>query len=476
MSHPKERGMFDIGLVGLGVMGSNFALNIADHGFSVAAYNRKEDKIKNLSQIKKDHHQIEMTQDFRSLCQMVRTPRAIVLLVPAGGPVDAVIENIVPHLDPGDMLIDSGNSHFTDTDRRIASLREKGLLFMGMGMSGGESGARHGPSLMPGGSKDGYERVRPILEAAAAHVGKTSCVAYMGPGSAGHYVKMVHNGIEYALMQLIAESYDLMKRGLGMSPYELHQVYHRWNQGILNSYLMEITAEIFQKMDERTGQPLIDLILDQARQKGTGEWTVADALHIQVPTLTIDSAVMMRHMSGYKKEREVAGQHLEGPSEAFKGERQSFIDQLENSLYCASIITYAQGMALLQKASETYGYNLNPETVARVWTGGCIIRAALLEEIQAAYQVDANLANLLVAPSMSKQVQIRQSDWRSVVCEGVYLGIPVPGLMSALAYWDAYRSSWLPANLVMAQRDFFGAHTYERVDEQGIFHTNWGSV
>ncbi len=475
MSHQKERGKSDIGLVGLGVMGSNFALNIADHGFSVAAYNRKEDKIRNLSQLKKEHHEIEMTQDFRVLCQMVRTPRTLVLLVPAGDPVDAVIESLVPLLEPGDLLIDSGNSHFTDTDRRIAALKEKGLLFMGMGMSGGESGARHGPSLMPGGSEVGYERVRPILTAAAAQVRGSSCVAYMGSGSAGHYVKMVHNGIEYALMQLIAESYDLMKRGLGLLPNELHQVYRRWNEGVLGSYLIEITAEIFQKTDEKTGQPLVDLILDQARQKGTGEWTVADALRIQVPTLTIDTAVMMRHMSGYKAEREVAGKHLQGPTQAFKGERQSFIDQLENGLYCASIVTYAQGMALLRKASETYGYNLNPETVARVWTGGCIIRAALLEEIQAAYRVNADLVNLLVAPSMNKQVQNRQSDWRSVVCEGVYLGIPIPGLMTALAYWDAYRSSWLPANLIMAQRDFFGAHTYERVDEQGIFHTNWSS-
>ncbi len=473
MSVDEENGSFDIGLVGLGTMGSNFALNVADHGFSVAGYNRKEDKIKYLAEIKKDHHKIAMTQDIAELCRMVRTPRAIVLLVPAGPPVDAVIENLLPHLSPGDLIIDSGNSHFTDTDRRTATLEEKGLLFIGMGMSGGESGARNGPSLMPGGNKEGYARVAPILEAAAAQVESGPCVAYMGPGSAGHYVKMVHNGIEYALMQLIAESYDLLKRGMGMQANALHKVYHRWNEGVLNSYLMEITAAIFARKDEDSGRPLIDMIADAARQKGTGEWTVADALVIQVPTLTIDTAVMMRHMSGYQEERKKAASLLLGPLPIIDTNQDVFIDQLENALYCAAIIVYAQGMALLKQASSTYQYDLHPADVARVWTGGCIIRAALLQEIQQAYQSDPELDNLLLAKVMHGQVQARQGDWRAVVRTGIEVGLPVPGLSSALAYWDAYRSGWLPANLIMAQRDYFGAHTYQRTDGPGIFHTKW---
>lgn len=463
----------DIGLIGLGVMGSNFALNVADHGFSVAGYNRKEDKIRQLSEIKSAHHKIETTQDIRSLCQMVRTPRAILLLVPSGPPVDAVIESLVPHMEAGDLIIDSGNSHFTDTDRRSKSLEKKGLLLMGMGMSGGESGARHGPSLMPGGPRKGYERVGNILEAAAARVDKSSCVAYLGPGSAGHYVKMVHNGIEYGLMQLISETYDLMKRGLGMGPDELHAVYDRWNKEELNSYLIEITSDIFLQKDDKTGQPLIDVILDEAKQKGTGEWTAWDALDLQVPTFNIDTAVMMRDMSAYKNQREKAGHMLKGPSPRFEGERNPIIRQIKNALYAGMIITYAQGLALLAKASKTYQYNLNLETVARIWRGGCIIRAALLEDIRSAHKSNPSLENLLFDGHLGQAVVAREAELRAVVCTGVALGLPMPGLMMALSYFDAFRSSWLPANLIMAQRDYFGAHTYERMDEEGTFHTKW---
>jgi 6-phosphogluconate dehydrogenase len=463
----------DIGLIGLGVMGSNFALNVADHGFSVAGYNRKEDKIRQLSEIKSAHHKIETTQDIRSLCQMVRTPRAILLLVPSGPPVDAVIESLVPHMEAGDLIIDSGNSHFTDTDRRSKSLEKKGLLLMGMGMSGGESGARHGPSLMPGGPRKGYERVGNILEAAAARVDKSSCVAYLGPGSAGHYVKMVHNGIEYGLMQLISETYDLMKRGLGMGPDELHAVYDRWNKEELNSYLIEITSDIFLQKDDKTGQPLIDVILDEAKQKGTGEWTAWDALDLQVPTFNIDTAVMMRDMSAYKNQREKAGHMLKGPSPRFEGERDPIIRQIKNALYAGMIITYAQGLALLAKASKTYQYNLNLETVARIWRGGCIIRAALLEDIRSAHKSNPSLENLLFDGHLGQAVVAREAELRAVVCTGVALGLPMPGLMMALSYFDAFRSSWLPANLIMAQRDYFGAHTYERMDEEGTFHTKW---
>ncbi|MGA9175900.1 MAG: NADP-dependent phosphogluconate dehydrogenase [Desulfobacterales bacterium] len=464
----------DIGLIGLGVMGSNFALNVADHGFSVAGYNRKEEKIRQLSEMKSAHHKIETTQDIRSLCQMVRTPRAILLLVPAGSPVDAVIESLVPHMEAGDLIIDSGNSHFTDTDRRSKSLEKKGLLFMGMGMSGGESGARHGPSLMPGGPRKGYERVGNILEAAAARVDKSSCVAYLGPGSAGHYVKMVHNGIEYGLMQLISETYDLMKRGLGMGPDELHAVYDRWNKEELNSYLIEITSDIFLQKDDKTGKPLIDVILDEAKQKGTGEWTAWDALDLQVPTFNIDTAVMMRDMSAYKNQREKAGHMLKGPSPRFEGERNPIIRQIKNALYAAMIITYAQGLALLAKASKTYQYNLNLETVARIWRGGCIIRAALLEDIRSAHKSNPSLENLLFDGHLGQAVAAREAELRAVVRTGVVLGLPMPGLMMALSYFDAFRSGWLPANLIMAQRDYFGAHTYERMDEEGTFHTKWG--
>jgi 6-phosphogluconate dehydrogenase len=464
----------DIGLIGLGVMGSNFALNVADHGFSVAGYNRKEEKIRQLSEMKSAHHKIETTQDIRSLCQMVRTPRAILLLVPAGSPVDAVIESLVPHMEAGDLIIDSGNSHFTDTDRRSKSLEKKGLLFMGMGMSGGESGARHGPSLMPGGPRKGYERVGNILEAAAARVDKSSCVAYLGPGSAGHYVKMVHNGIEYGLMQLISETYDLMKRGLGMGPDELYAVYDRWNKEELNSYLIEITSDIFLQKDDKTGKPLIDVILDEAKQKGTGEWTAWDALDLQVPTFNIDTAVMMRDMSAYKNQREKAGHMLKGPSPRFEGERNPIIRQIKNALYAAMIITYAQGLALLAKASKTYQYNLNLETVARIWRGGCIIRAALLEDIRSAHKSNPSLENLLFDGHLGQAVAAREAELRAVVRTGVVLGLPMPGLMMALSYFDAFRSGWLPANLIMAQRDYFGAHTYERMDEEGTFHTKWG--
>ena len=476
MSGQQLQGSCDIGLIGLGTMGSNFAMNVADHGFSVAGYNRKADKIKHLTGIKEDHHKIAMTQDLAELCRMVHSPRTLVLLVPAGKPVDAVIDQLLPHLEPGDLLIDSGNSHFSDTDRRSAALHEKKVLFIGMGMSGGESGARHGPSLMPGGSREGYDRVRPILEAAAARLDTGSCVAYMGPGSAGHYVKMVHNGIEYALMQLIAESYDLMKRGLGMSASTMQKIYQRWNEGVLNSYLIEITADIFGRYDGDTGQPLIDMIADEAKQKGTGEWAVAEALTLQVPTLTIDTAVMMRHMSGLKQERKTAAAILHGPTPAIDKDRDTFIKQLENSLYCAGIVAYAQGMALLKQASDTYHYHLHLQDVARVWTGGCIIRAALLAEIQVAYQSEPALQNLLLAPMMNQQVHRRQADWRTIVKTGIDIGLPVPGLASALAYWDAYRSGWLPANLIMAQRDFFGAHTYQRIDALGTFHTEWGAA
>jgi 6-phosphogluconate dehydrogenase len=387
--------------------------------------------------------------------------------------VDSVIQDVLPHLEPGDMIIDGGNSHFKDTDLRAQTLAEKEILYLGVGISGGEHGARHGPSMMPGGPKDAYERVRPIFDAVAAHVNGEACMTYLGPGSAGHYVKMVHNGIEYGLMQLIAEAYDLMKRGLGLTDDELHAVYNQWNHAELNGYLMEITANIFLHVDEQTGKRLIDVILDAAKQKGTGMWTSQDAMDLQVPVPTIDIAVAMRNLSAFESERVAASKALGGPTPAFQGDREGFLGRLRNALYTAMIITYAQGMAQLRSASQAYEYDLDLEAVARIWRGGCIIRAALLEDIRTAYRTQPDLANLLVDSHFSQEVVARQEDLRTVVRTAAGLGIPTPGLMVSLAYFDGYRSAWLPANLIQAQRDYFGAHTYERVDARGVFHTRW---
>jgi 6-phosphogluconate dehydrogenase len=467
-------GGCEIGLVGLAVMGRNLVLNMADHGFSIAVYNRTTEKTREFVKKEVGGRKIQGGYHLKEFTGLLRKPRAIVLLVKAGPPVDAVIEELLPYIEQGDLIIDGGNSHFRDTNRRYKPLAGKGLLYMGMGISGGEYGARHGPSMMPGGTKEAYERVRPILEAAAAKVGDDPCVTYLGPNSAGHYVKMVHNGIEYGLMQLIAETYDLMKRGLGLTNDKLHAVYDKWNRGELKSYLMEITANIFLQKDEKTEKKLVDVILDQAKQKGTGKWTSQEALDLQVPTPTIDVAVVMRDLSGYKAERKAAGAVLRGPAPAFKGEKERFISQVEKALYVGMIVTYAQGMALLKQASETNGYGLNLEAVARIWRGGCIIRAALLEDFRAAYQAKSDLPNLLMDSHLAKEVISRQDDLRTVVSIAVKRGIPVPGLMSTLSYYDGYRSAWLPANLIQAQRDYFGAHTYERIDEKGTFHTQWG--
>ena len=463
----------NIGLIGLGVMGRNFAQNMADHGFSVAGYDRDKEKNQALMSEKTRQQELLAAHDLKEFIGLLSRPRSVMMLVPAGKPVDAVIDELLLYLEPGDLIIDSGNSRFTDTNRRIRSIESKGFLYLGMGISGGESGARRGPSLMPGGHRKGYERIAKILEAAAAHVDDDPCVAYLGPGSSGHYVKMVHNGIEYALMQLISETYDLMKQGLQMEPEELHQVFDRMNRGELNSYLIEITADIFLQKDEKTGKPLIDVILDEARQKGTGEWTAWDALDLQVPTFNIDIAVMMRDMSAYKALREKAGQALKGPKPHFEGERETFVHQIKNALYAAMIIAYAQGMALLSQASKTYEYDLDLETVARIWRGGCIIRAALLEHIRSAYQSSPNLENMLLDDRLGRAVVDREKDLRHIVCTGAAMGLPIPGLMMALSYFDAFRSSRLPANLIMAQRDYFGAHTYSRVDAAGSFHTKW---
>ena len=465
---------YDVGMIGIGVMGANLVLNIADQGFSVVAYDAAAEKTREFIQKEVGNRKIKAAGTLRELAGLLRRPRAVLLLVPAGTPVDAVIGDLMPYCEPGDLFIDAGNSHFTDTNRREKALAEKGLLFMGMGVSGGEYGARHGPSLMPGGPREGYERVRPILQATAAQVNGDPCVTYLGSGSAGHYVKMVHNGIEYGLMQLISETYDLMKRGLRMDADALANVYAQWNQTELSSYLLEITTHIFRQKDETDPtSPLIDMIRDQARQKGTGKWTSQEAMELMVPTSIIDTAVMMRGLSGCLMERKAVAEVLHRTETPFRGDGDQFVSQLRNALYVSMIMTYAQGMALLKEASVVYGYGLDLDSVARIWRGGCIIRAALLEDIRRAYETWPDLPNLMVDRQLSLAIVSRQEDLRTVVRTAVDLGLPAPGLMASLGCLDALQSVWLPDNLIQAQRDYFGAHTYERTDSQGVFHTVW---
>jgi 6-phosphogluconate dehydrogenase len=409
----------------------------------------------------------------KDLVDQLRGPRIVMLLVPAGPPVDAVISELIPLLKSGDLIIDGGNSYFRDTERRSKGLKEKGISYMGVGISGGESGARHGPSIMPGGPKEGYERVRPLFEAIAARAGQKPCVTYLGPGSAGHYVKMVHNGIEYGVMQLIAESYHLMKQGMRLTNDKLHTIYKEWNNTELSGFLIEITADILAQKDNRTGKDLVDVILDEARQKGTGLWTSQEAMTLGVPLPTVDLAVVMRQLSDLKQYR-LSASHIGGNGEkVFRGNPDTFVEQMRNALYAAMLITYSQGMSLLRVASDKYKYNLRLADIAQIWQGGCIIRAALLEKIQRAYEAKPDLLNLLLDSGFVKDIIGRQQQLRAVVQAAVGLAIPVPGLSVSLAYMDGYRSSWLPANLIQAQRDYFGAHTYERVDSAGAFHTEW---
>ena len=467
-----ETQRHEIGMIGLGVMGRNMLLNMADHGFAVAGYDNDPGKVEALQKESagSNIHGVANIKDFIGL---LRSPRAVMMLVPAGPPVDSVIGGLLPYLAKGDLIIDAGNSYFKDTNLRGRNLATKGIQFLGVGVSGGEEGARHGPSIMPGGPEEAYERVRPLLEAVAAKVNGDPCVAYLGPGSAGHFVKTVHNGIEYALMQLLAETYDLMKRGLGMNDDELRDVYDTWNRGELNGYLVEITSRIFSKVDEKTGQRLIDEILDVGKQNGTGMWTSQSAMELQVPIPTIDLAVAMRDMSVLEKQRETAGGIFQRPIPPIACDRRIFLDQLGHALHAGMMVAYAQGMAVLAAASDKYEYHLDLEAVARIWRGGCIIRAALLEDIRMAYRNQPGLPNLLLAPELSKKVAANQEDLRRIVRAAIDLGLPAPCFMTALGYYDGYRSAWLPANLIQAQRDYFGAHSYERIDVKGTFHTDW---
>ncbi len=465
-------GKCRIGMVGLGVMGRNMLLNMAEHGFSVDGYDKDPQQV-SLLQTESAGLPVQAVSDVQGFVSLLLPPRAVMLLVPAGPVVDSVIRDLLPFLSTGDMIIDAGNSHFTDTDLRQQALEAKGMHFFGMGVSGGEAGARHGPSLMPGGPEQAYQRVQDILEATAAHVDGDPCVTYLGPGSAGHYVKMVHNGIEYGMMQLISETYDLLKRGLGLNDDELSEVFDSWNQAELNGYLVEITAKIFCTVDEITGKRLVDVVLDAARQLGTGMWTSQDAMALHVPTPTIDTAVAMRNLSGREDMRAAIGQKYSQHVRPTREKRQQVLDQARNALYAAIILTYAQGFAQLGEASKAYKYGLNLSDVARIWRGGCIIRSALLEPIRSAYQQQPNLLHLILDPSLGREVDTRLPGLRGMVKLAGELSLPAPAFMATLGYIDSLRSTHLPANLIQAQRDYFGAHTYERVDQRGVFHTQW---
>ncbi len=463
----------DIGLIGLAVMGQNLALNMEDHGFCVAVFNRTPTRTQEFMEKRAKGRRIVATYELADLVAALKRPRIVMLMVKAGPPVDAFIEKLTPLLEPGDIIIDGGNSFFKDTERRSQALAAKGIHFLGVGISGGEWGARHGPSIMPGGPREAYEVVRPIFEAIAAKVDGEPCVTYLGPRGAGHYVKMVHNGIEYGDMQLIAETYDILHRGLGFTAPQLHDVFARWNQGPLSSYLIEITANIFTKIDDVTGKPLVDVILDVAEQKGTGLWTTEQGLELKVPIPTINAAVEARIISMYKEERVHAAKILSGPAPEVRDPAEKVVDRLENALYMAKITSYAQGFALLRKASEVYDYGFNYGEIARIWRGGCIIRARFLDDIRRAFDRDPQLPNLMLDPFFREAVNTRHEDLRYAVRTAASWGIPTPAFSASLAYYDAYRSERLPANLIQAQRDYFGAHTYRRIDMEGVFHTEW---
>lgn len=464
-----------LGLIGLAVMGENLALNMESKGFSVAVYNRTLDRVQAFVAGRARDKNIIPAYSLEELVTSLKSPRKVMLMVKAGQPVDDVLGRLLPLLEPGDIIIDGGNSHFADTRRRLTVVEEKGLLYVGTGVSGGEEGALHGPSLMPGGSPAAWPQIRPIFQAIAAKVDNgTPCADWVGPDGSGHFVKMVHNGIEYGDLQLICEAYHLMKDLLGLDNATMAQVFQEWNAGELNSYLIEITGEILAYKDE-DGAPLVDKILDTAGQKGTGKWTVAAALDEGVPLTLIAEAVMARSLSALKEEREAAAKVLTGPQPQFNGDRQAFVEDIRRALYAAKIVSYAQGYALMRAASETYGWNLNYGGIALLWRGGCIIRSAFLEEIKKAFDRNPELTNLLVDPFFKSRLDRCQASWRRVCAAAISNGIPVPAFTSALSYYDGYRSARLPANLLQAQRDYFGAHTYERIDRPRgeFFHTNW---
>lgn len=467
-----KKQKYEYGMIGLGTMGRNLVYNMSDHGYTVMGFDKNNSQVEILQKEAKNDL-TNATSNLDEFLNSLNSPKVILMLVPAGKIVDAVIDDLKPFLSKDDLLIDCGNSHFTDTNRRIVQLKESSIHFMGVGISGGELGARFGPSIMPGGPKEVYERVDEMLAAVSAKVNNEPCVTWLGPGSAGHYVKMVHNGIEYGLMQLISEVYHLLKVCGGMDNNELHSIFSKWNKGKLQSSLIEITADIFTQKDDLTESLIIDKILDSAKQKGTGAWTSEDAMSLQVPIPVIDIAVSMRDLSVYKNERLDMQQYLKGPEIKFTGDKGELVKWMEQALYFSTITVYTQGMALLLEASQKYKYDLKLEDIATIWRGGCIIRASLLEDIRSAFSQHPNLINLMLSDTFSKRLIQSQEGIRQIIQIGVTSGIPIPAMMGALAYYDSYRSGWLPANLIQAQRDNFGAHTYERNDREGIFHTHW---
>ena len=464
----------DIGVMGLAVMGQNLILNMNDHGFVVAAYNRTTSKVDDFINNEAKGTQVVGAYSIEELASILKRPRRVMLMIKAGDAIDDAIEELLPHLEKGDIIIDGGNTLFTDTIRREKYVTSKGLLYIGTGVSGGEEGARRGPSIMPGGSPEAWPHVKDIFQSIAAKVDDGSpCCEWVGEGGAGHYVKMVHNGIEYGDMQLIGEAYQLMRDYLGMSADEMSDIFAEWNKGELDSYLIEITADILAHKDE-DGQALVDKILDVAGQKGTGKWTVVNSAELGQPVTLISEAVYARCVSSFKDQRVNASKILIGPSTKFSGDKAEFIEQIRQALYASKMISYTQGYMLMRAAAEEYGWNLNYGGIALMWRGGCIIRSRFLSKIKDAFDQDKDLANLLLDPFFTSAIEQNQQSWRSVIASAVQSGIPVPAMSSALSFFDGYRTASLPANLLQAQRDYFGAHTYERIDKPGeVFHTNW---
>ena len=470
-----EMAKQQIGVIGMAVMGRNLALNIESRGFTVSIFNRSREKTDEVMQeaVGKNLHPTYTIEEF---VNSLEVPRKILIMVQAGAGTDATIDALVPLLAEGDIIIDGGNAYFPDTQRRSKELEARGFRFIGTGVSGGEEGALKGPSIMPGGQESAYKLVEPILTAISAKVGDDACCTYIGPDGAGHYVKMVHNGIEYGDMQLICEAYHLLKSVLGLNTEELHAIFKEWNQGELDSYLIEITADIFSKYDPETGKPMVDVILDSAGQKGTGKWTSQSSLDLGVPLSIITESVFSRFLSAMKEERVAASKLLSGPeTKPFQGDKQAFIESIRKALFASKICSYAQGFAQMREASEEYGWNLRYGDIAMIFRGGCIIRARFLQNIKDAYDKNPELRNLLLDDYFKNVVQSYQGAWREVVSTAVANGIPVPGFASALSYYDSYRSERLPANLLQAQRDYFGAHTFKRLDKEGSFHFEWMS-
>ena len=468
--------MADFGLIGLAVMGENLALNIESRGFEIAVYNRTTAKVDNLVQGRARGKKFIGCHSLEQLVASLDPPRKVMMLVKAGPAVDALIDQLIPLLQPGDIIIDGGNTHYTDTERRTKYVEDKGLLFIGTGVSGGEEGALKGPSLMPGGSPDAWPAVQPIFQAIAAKVGPDNdipCAAWVGPRGAGHYVKMVHNGIEYGDMQLICEAYFLLKYAAGLDNDELYDVFAQWNRGVLESYLIEITRDIFSVRDEASGGHLVDVVMDRAGAKGTGKWMSQLALDLGVPSTLVTAAVYARSLSALKEDRVQASQILRGPTRSFDGDRQALVEDVRQALYASKICSYAQGFVQLRAAAAEHDWPLNYGDCALLWRGGCIIRAQFLERIKEAFDDQPDLDNLPLYPYFTQAVHAAQESWRRVVVLATELGLPAPAFGAALAYYDSYRQARLPANLLQAQRDYFGAHTYERLDQEGSFHTDW---